>query len=103
MPAFDDLLKQAGEEKQGYLTKEGSEKTMIKGFFDNNDTNHDGKITREEWDASMKFMAAVEEQRLRPQGRRQRRRDEHAHVSGRRPRACPTCHRDSSTAGSTSW
>ncbi len=58
MPTFDDLLKQAGEEKLGYLTREGSEKTMIKGFFDNNDTNKDGKITREEWDANMKFMAA---------------------------------------------
>jgi outer membrane protein assembly factor BamB len=57
MPSFDELLKQAGEEKQGYLTKEGSEKTMIKGFFENNDTNKDGKITREEWDASMKMMS----------------------------------------------
>jgi outer membrane protein assembly factor BamB len=56
MPSFDEILKQAGEEKQGYLTREGSEKTMIKGFFDNNDTNKDGKITREEWDANMKFM-----------------------------------------------
>jgi outer membrane protein assembly factor BamB len=58
MPTFDSILKQAGEEKQGYLTKAGSEKTMLKGFFDNNDTNKDGKITREEWDTAMKFMAA---------------------------------------------
>jgi outer membrane protein assembly factor BamB len=57
MPTFDDLLKQAGEEKLGHLTREGSEKTMIKGFFDNNDTNKDGKITREEWDANMKQMS----------------------------------------------
>ena len=51
MPTFDDLLKQAGEEKVGHLTKAGSEKTMLKDFFDNNDTNKDGKITRDEWDA----------------------------------------------------
>jgi outer membrane protein assembly factor BamB len=58
MPSFDEILKQAGELEQGYLTKAGSEKTMIKGFFDANDINHDGKITREEWDTIQKFMAA---------------------------------------------
>ena len=58
MPAYDDLLKQAGEEKLGYLTKAGADKTMLKGFFDNNDTNKDGKLTREEWNASLKYMAA---------------------------------------------
>jgi outer membrane protein assembly factor BamB len=57
-PTFDEILKQAGEEKQGYLTKEGSEKTMLKGFFESNDTNKDGKITREEWDAIQKMMSA---------------------------------------------
>src|SRR5262249_24542830 len=50
------ILKQAGEEKLGYLTREGSEKTMMKGFFDHQDANMDGKITRDEWDAMMKFM-----------------------------------------------
>ena len=58
MPSFDDFLKQAGEEKLGYLTKAGAAKTMLKDFFDNNDTNKDGKITREEWDEAMKFMSA---------------------------------------------
>jgi outer membrane protein assembly factor BamB len=58
MPSFDDLLKQAGEEKLGYLTRAGSEKTFLKNFFDNNDTNKDGKLTREEWDTTQKFMAA---------------------------------------------
>jgi outer membrane protein assembly factor BamB len=57
MPTFDELLKQAGEEQLGHLTKAGSEKTFIKGFFDNNDINKDGKITREEWDANMKMMS----------------------------------------------
>lgn len=57
MPAFDDLLKEAGELEQGYLTKAGSEKSFLKGYFDNNDTNKDGKITRDEWDAQLRFMA----------------------------------------------
>lgn len=56
MPSFDDILKQAGEEKQGYLTRAGAEKTMMKGFFDNQDTNMDGKVTRDEWDANIKLM-----------------------------------------------
>ena len=58
MPTFDEILKQAGEEKLGYLTKAGAEKTMLKNFFDSQDTNHDGKITREEWDANQKLMSA---------------------------------------------
>ena len=51
-------MKQAGAEKLGYVTKEASEKTFLKGFFDNNDTNKDGKITREEWDANIKLWAS---------------------------------------------
>jgi outer membrane protein assembly factor BamB len=58
MPSFDDVLKQSGEEKQGYLTKKGSEKTFLNGFFDANDLNKDGKITREEWDGQLKFLAS---------------------------------------------
>jgi len=58
MPSFDDLLKQAGEEKEGHVTKAASEKTFLKGFFDNNDTNKDGKLSRDEWDAGLKYMAA---------------------------------------------
>jgi hypothetical protein len=57
-PTFDDLLKQAGAEKLGYVTKEASEKTFLKGFFDSNDTNKDGKITREEWDANIKLFSS---------------------------------------------
>jgi outer membrane protein assembly factor BamB len=29
----------------------------LKGFFENNDTNKDGKLTRDEWDASVKLMS----------------------------------------------
>jgi len=58
MPSFDDILKQAGEEKLGYLTKAGSEKTFLKGNFERNDPNKDGKITRDEWDAQVKYMTS---------------------------------------------
>jgi outer membrane protein assembly factor BamB len=57
-PTFDELLKQAGEENLGHLTRAGSEKTDLKGLFDNNDANKDGKITRDEWDALVKFVAS---------------------------------------------
>jgi outer membrane protein assembly factor BamB len=58
MPSFDDLLKQGGAEKLGYLTKEASEKTFLKGFFEAQDTNKDGKLTRDEWDANIKLFAS---------------------------------------------
>ena len=60
MPSFDEILKQAEEEKLGYVTQAGSEKTFIKGFFKNQDTNKDGKLTREEWDENMKMMLGGE-------------------------------------------
>ncbi len=60
MPSFDEVLKQAGEEKLGYLTKAGSEKTMLKGFFDNNDLDKDGKLTREEWNTNVNFLKSGE-------------------------------------------
>jgi outer membrane protein assembly factor BamB len=58
MPSFDDLLKKAGEERLGYLTRAGSGKTELKGHFDDLDTNKDGKITRAEWDAVVEYMAS---------------------------------------------
>jgi outer membrane protein assembly factor BamB len=60
MPTFEEILKAAGDEKLGYLTKEGAQKTPFGNFFDNNDPNKDGKITREEWDANMKVLAGGE-------------------------------------------
>jgi outer membrane protein assembly factor BamB len=50
LPTFDEILKQAGDEKLGHITKAGAQKTPFGNFFDNNDLNKDGKITREEWD-----------------------------------------------------
>jgi outer membrane protein assembly factor BamB len=57
---FDDLLKAAGEEKLGYLTREGAMKTPYGPFFNNNDPNKDGKITREEFETNAKFLASGE-------------------------------------------
>jgi outer membrane protein assembly factor BamB len=44
------------KDKDGALGREEAEKAF-EGFFDNQDTNKDGKITRDEWDALIKFMS----------------------------------------------
>jgi outer membrane protein assembly factor BamB len=57
MPEFDMLLKQAGEAKEGALSKAGAEKTFLKDMFEVLDFNKDGKITRDEWDRLLKMIA----------------------------------------------
>jgi outer membrane protein assembly factor BamB len=57
MPAFDALLKDGDPNGDGAVSKEEAQKTFLKDFFDTNDTNRDGKITRDEWDTLLKFMA----------------------------------------------
>ena len=57
MPTFDEVLK-ADADHDGAIDRAESENTFLKGFFDNNDTNKDGKITRDEWDTQVKFMTA---------------------------------------------
>lgn len=57
LPTFDELLKETGEVKQGYITEAGLDKTMMKGMFSNQDTNHDGKLTRDEWDEGLKMLS----------------------------------------------
>jgi len=61
MPTFDELLNQdnADADGDGTLSKAESQKTMLKDFFDSNDTNKDGKVTRDEWDEILKFMAST--------------------------------------------
>ncbi|MGL4461047.1 MAG: PQQ-binding-like beta-propeller repeat protein, partial [Planctomycetia bacterium] len=34
------------------------EKTFMKGFFDNQDVDHDGKLTRAEWDEALRIISA---------------------------------------------
>ena len=58
MPSFDAILKEGDTDKDGVLTKEESLKTQLKDFFDIQDANHDGKLTREEWDRLLKFSSA---------------------------------------------
>ena len=57
-PSYDDLLKPGDANQDGKVSREESENTFLKGFFDNNDTDKDGFLTREEWDATIKFMSA---------------------------------------------
>lgn len=56
MPSFDDLLKKLDKNKDGILSREEAEKAF-EGFFDAQDLNSDGKITRDEFDAINKFMS----------------------------------------------
>lgn len=59
MPAFDAFLKEskADSNGDGVLSKEEADKTMLKDFFDVQDANKDGKLTRDEWDLILKFMS----------------------------------------------
>ncbi len=57
MPAFDDFLKEADANGDGILSKDESLKSQIKDFFDNNDRNKDGQLTRAEWDETIRFMS----------------------------------------------
>jgi outer membrane protein assembly factor BamB len=62
MPTFDELL--AGEggdaDGDGAISKEESAKGQMKDFFDNQDANKDGQLTRDEWDTMLAYMAAAE-------------------------------------------
>jgi len=57
MPSFDEVLKQADAVKEGVVSREKAQKTFIKDMFDAMDSNRDGKISHDEWDAVLKFMA----------------------------------------------
>jgi len=56
LPSFDDLHKQANAKEKDVITKEEADKTFFKTFFDPVDDNKDGKVTRAEWDALLKFI-----------------------------------------------
>lgn len=61
MPTFDELLANDNTDADGdgVFSKKESERTMFKNFFDNNDPNKDGLITRDEWDAMLAYIAAT--------------------------------------------
>ena len=71
LPTFDEILKDAGDEKLGHITKAGAQKTPFGNFFDNNDPNKDGKITREEWDELNRILKSGENRAvaLKPGGK----------------------------------
>jgi outer membrane protein assembly factor BamB len=56
MPKYDDLLKQFDADRDGALSR-GEGEQAFQGFFDNQDTNRDGKVTREEYESILKFMS----------------------------------------------
>lgn len=58
MPTFDALLKMADTDGDGAISRAEADKMWLKDFFDKNDVNKDGKITRDEWDGLLKFLAA---------------------------------------------
>jgi outer membrane protein assembly factor BamB len=58
MPNYDAMLSDAKDDDgDGVMSKQESEDTQFKDFFDNNDENKDGLITRAEWDNILAFMA----------------------------------------------
>lgn len=57
MPSFDDLLKFLDKDGDGAISREEAQKSELKDFFDHQDLNGDGKLTRDEWDTLMKFMS----------------------------------------------
>jgi hypothetical protein len=57
MPTFDSLLKEGDANNDGILSKEESQKTQLKNFFDIQDANKDGKLTVDEWNRLLKFSA----------------------------------------------
>jgi len=56
LPTFDVLLAQAKAKDKDFITKEEADKTFFKTFFDAVDDNKDGKVTRAEWEALLKFI-----------------------------------------------
>ncbi len=56
MPSFDDMLKLMDKDGDGAISRAEGGK-QFEGFFDAMDANKDGKITRDEYDAVLKFMA----------------------------------------------
>ncbi len=55
MPEFSELLK-ADTDGDGAVSKAEAAKTFLKDFFDANDTNKDGFIKKEEWDAMIGYL-----------------------------------------------
>lgn len=57
LPPFDVIHKQAKAQGKDVITKDEAATTFFKDFFGGVDEDGDGKVTRAEWDAVLKFMA----------------------------------------------
>jgi outer membrane protein assembly factor BamB len=57
LPPYDAMLKQLDKNGDGWIAKDEAANTDMADFFDNNDPNKDGRITRDEWDSTLKFMS----------------------------------------------
>lgn len=57
LPTFDAMHTQAKAQGKDVITKAEAAATFFKDFFDAVDENRDGKVTRAEWDAVVKYMA----------------------------------------------
>jgi outer membrane protein assembly factor BamB len=70
MPTYDDILKPVDANGDGVMSKEESLKSEMKDFFDNNDRDKNGMLTRAEWDETVKFMSGSKNSAfaLRPGG-----------------------------------
>jgi outer membrane protein assembly factor BamB len=60
LPTFEALLKLADANGDGVISRAEAQKTFLKDFFGASDTDGDGKLTRDEWDATLKFMSEGE-------------------------------------------
>jgi outer membrane protein assembly factor BamB len=57
LPPYDELLKGMDTDKDGSVSKAEAAETEMKDFFDNQDGNKDGQITRDEWEGMIKYMS----------------------------------------------
>ena len=79
MPTFDELLKQVGDDNgDGDVSFEESKDTDWGAFFESNDANKDGVISRREWDGLLEYIASSRNTRVRVAAGRNRRCDGHA-------------------------
>ncbi|MGQ0636649.1 MAG: outer membrane protein assembly factor BamB family protein [Planctomycetaceae bacterium] len=56
-PTYDQLLKQGDTDGDGVLSRAEAQNTPLKDFFDGNDRNKDGNLTREEWNVLLEYSA----------------------------------------------
>lgn len=57
LPTFDQVHQMAKAKEKDVITREEGDSTPFKGMFGPVDANKDGKVSREEWNVVVKFMA----------------------------------------------